>query len=1371
MNQPSAHLPPGWEEVGVAEYFFASWKSFSPILSQQKYDPQQKRPFYVDHINKRTQWTLPVAASSTSSPAVPENATNVSLPPPSNQYQQGRWQPAPMGTANPMGYSAPSNNQQYAYPSSMGSQSQSQAPPQHFNPVAPVGSLGSVMPVQQVPLSLVEPSWDQKQTGFGCNACGKEFTFINRRHRCRCCFREYCGTCSSKTAPVTQFGHVTPVRVCEACSGHLTTNRKRCLSRLVPYFERDNVPDARKQEALSEAYDMMTSGMEIMEDAKICGIFPPLFHVIETAGTEKAELTTKALAILGLLTSLDDTNCALVVAVPGSIAKLVAVVNSRNAQARMLAAEIICALARTKETVVDIVAADYIIPIVSVLSGQLGDSKLLDVCAETLESLVKASEPFRVQFQDMPAAVVNLLSGMNNASLATQRYLIQVLALLHPACVVRAHGAPVLVPLLASHQQPALRTLLSGMAEHDGAESLLDAGILRHLAPEEPDAMLAVVSLLEKEEHLPIVMAMFPVLSQRPEAGKELCESGQLGRLTGLLQRHHLSEDAKLMVLRVMAELTLSEDAVKQIVDTGGLYDLVNHVAGSSVSLQTAYLSVLQGLFRHTYAVLRSTDAGAVQALTPLATTQSSSVIRQMALSCLDEMCAMEESDAPGLLVEVATPALIVSEFLREPEGLKLAKKLLHDSTINTKLMQEGIFATLLRIVRTGPTAEMATLAGSALALCIRQNSTVDPSYIVAIAQLMEANGPNVGAELLAAFSAQPVYRQIILQNGLIPPLVFLLQSSSPPAVLPHAVLAIANLAYDENASDVILREGGVSLLVALVRHPEDKVQGCAALALGNLARSTACRLAVVRERGPEIILEKLSLEGNSPVVETYCLWALRTLVMERGVPETLGNMPCMRLIFPKLARHICQDNPDSKTHALMFSNIMCGVPTFCEALSAYPSKQDLIVALLIEPGPGREWALKEVVKIPVGMLVQAPSYRSALDALLGSELIADKQAGLDLCFLTLSALPDNLDLIWIERVAQLLPMSSRVIALVCSSAAGRAQVRDSGAIAPLVELMFQSDQNAVDAVLLLCQDPENAPVLVSSGVVTRFATSSDSASLSALSHLVAYPLCLNVLRNVPEFIPSHLLPALGQSPSSTPLLSILMALLRASQGSDDNYSRAGICETLLLSEPISETVVDALSLLPAEDLYREGAFDRALVLFLNIDESVSVTTRNKALIILGKLSRLGSDRLANAPGLVAALLPFAGTRVALNVLNVCLRRDSSVFLELNGVESVAKMASNTDLLAPAAQIFLTVALSGKVNASASGELVSFCSRILSADAPLGAMQMLALQILREVFDMEELREAVEAVLASPKVVGAVRNVPAIRDMYELLFE
>lgn len=829
-----------------------------------------------------------------------------------------------------------------------------------------------------------------------------------------------------QTCAVPQFGHAQAVRVCDACHSHLSTQRKRCISRLVPYFERDNIPDMTKLAALDETYEMLTSGVEILEESKMVGIYGPLMHVVESSGDEKPNLRAKALSIISLLTDLDTTNCAGLAAVPGAIEKLANVVVKGNPQARLLAAEIVNALSRNKETIESIVMVDYVKHVIGLLNGQAADAKLLEVCAETLAALATESAAARAQMANNQAAVPNLLTALGSPStgLSCQRVLVSVLAQLPSSSLVQHRAGLILMPLLKTLGAPTIMPLLEGMVgSEDGPLGLLEAGLLRQLVPEEADPLVAVLILIEKGKNVKIAHAILPILSEKADAGKKLCDSGQLGRLTSILH-NHFDENMSLIVLRVLSSLASNESAVRQIVDSGGLYDLVNHMAGASSSLQTAYLSVLQSMLRHKYCLQKATDAGAIQALVPLCFPPTLALIRQMSLACLEIMCA-NESEVRVLVVGVATPASVVSFFLKEAEGLRLVRRLLEDPVTNSDLMEAGIFAALLRVL-TGEGFELRPLAANALALCIQQNTTVDAGYITAISELMKSNGPEVGAELLAAFSAQPVYRQFIVQHGLVTALIGLLLSGQIESQK-HAVLALANLAYEDAGSFAILRQGGVSVLVGLINHPVDQVQGCSLLALGNLCRTHECRLAVVRDGGADLIMEKFAGGAMSPVVENYCLWALRMLVTEAGVPEALSRMSCLRLVFPRLASHVSQKS-DSRVHALALLSVMCGVTAFCEALSMFPGKQDLLVAMVIEPGPGRTWALHELSSTPITVLLQAPGYGEAVASLLSSSIAEEQRAGLGLCEQALALRPEeNLRFVPFALVVRLLPLSTRV--------------------------------------------------------------------------------------------------------------------------------------------------------------------------------------------------------------------------------------------------------------------------------------------------------------------------------------------------------
>lgn len=70
-------------------------------------------------------------------------------------------------------------------------------------------------------------------------------------------------------------------------------------------------------------------------------------------------------------------------------------------------------------------------------------------------------------------------------------------------------------------------------------------------------------------------------------------------------------------------------------------------------------------------------------------------------------MCE-NDSQVRILIVGVASPAVVVSSFLKENEGLRLVRRLLEDPVTNRDLMDAGIFAELLRrLVSPGDNLEV----------------------------------------------------------------------------------------------------------------------------------------------------------------------------------------------------------------------------------------------------------------------------------------------------------------------------------------------------------------------------------------------------------------------------------------------------------------------------------------------------------------------------------------------------------------------------------------------------------------------------------------------------------------------------------------
>lgn len=121
-------------------------------------------------------------------------------------------------------------------------------------------------------LSINKPLWNTSKEGLKCSKCLAEFTFFKRRHHCRCCFREYCDSCSQKQSKVALFGHLTPVRVCDPCFKHLSKSETVCLSKLVPYF---TITQPEMVKAIKEFYDIVIR----LSDAKDTTLIEELIQI------------------------------------------------------------------------------------------------------------------------------------------------------------------------------------------------------------------------------------------------------------------------------------------------------------------------------------------------------------------------------------------------------------------------------------------------------------------------------------------------------------------------------------------------------------------------------------------------------------------------------------------------------------------------------------------------------------------------------------------------------------------------------------------------------------------------------------------------------------------------------------------------------------------------------------------------------------------------------------------------------------------------------------------------------------------------------------------------------------------------------------
>ena len=65
--------------------------------------------------------------------------------------------------------------------------------------------------------ALPQPHWVPDGHALCCSSCGATFSFLLRRHHCRCCGAVFCESCSSHRTAAPGWGFEHPVRVCDEC--------------------------------------------------------------------------------------------------------------------------------------------------------------------------------------------------------------------------------------------------------------------------------------------------------------------------------------------------------------------------------------------------------------------------------------------------------------------------------------------------------------------------------------------------------------------------------------------------------------------------------------------------------------------------------------------------------------------------------------------------------------------------------------------------------------------------------------------------------------------------------------------------------------------------------------------------------------------------------------------------------------------------------------------------------------------------------------------------------------------------------------------------------------------------------------------------
>ena len=507
------------------------------------------RPYYLNHNTQTTSWSRPDAGSFSPSAPSPSSSWNGSSSSLSSLSSS---------TVGAPSYAANNNNSNNSngYASTMTS-----APPQQL--MAPQPIIGGN-------LSEQKPLWlDRKAEAVGaeagCAQCNAAFgTVVSRRHHCRSCQRAYCDAHSRKVHAVPQFGHPSPVRVCDACHRHLSRNDNHCMPRLVPYLSLGGGRDPLALRAVDEIYNLVqqrdpaTASADVLESAAIAPLVKLLSLLFAPPdGRSYGTVVQHAARTLATLAER-DANVAQVIADAGGMSAAVALLQRDvNDDTRIEATRLLSHVARLAPWRERVYAAALPSLMALLDATQTNSERLHEWAARTLRNLLTESPENRRAFgagsNGEGLFLLTTLLGSDNAALAE-----------HVTLSLQA---------LADQADCRARLVAAGAAEQ----------LARSLGHPVPAVQRSALAALAQ-------------LSSHPDAGRAIVRAQGVPLLGGMLQ-HAMDDHVQESVLRILQHLLDQEDcsiATGRELLFGSLAALVGVLRSQNVQVQRAALPMLR---------------------------------------------------------------------------------------------------------------------------------------------------------------------------------------------------------------------------------------------------------------------------------------------------------------------------------------------------------------------------------------------------------------------------------------------------------------------------------------------------------------------------------------------------------------------------------------------------------------------------------------------------------------------------------------------------------------------------------------------------------------------------------------------------------
>eukprot|EP01117_Protostelium_nocturnum_P008496 TRINITY_DN3042_c0_g2_i1.p1 TRINITY_DN3042_c0_g2~~TRINITY_DN3042_c0_g2_i1.p1 ORF type:complete len:1652 (+),score=347.52 TRINITY_DN3042_c0_g2_i1:199-5154(+) len=869
-NQP-AGLPEGWQLFLDSEGRPFYWNNFTresswvpPTQSSSSFVDHRDeilpsgwekkvgaegRVYYVDHNTQTTSWEHPNRRNSTfSAPSYPTTglsdsyARSHSSSTPSIPISQSSITGSSIGSYPPSSLSYPSSYQ-------TSSSSSIQSAPL----LAP--SLSSVESFGTSALSMSKPTWDVAKENIGCANCNQVFTFIRRRHHCRCCFREFCDTCTTKRSNVPQFNHNTLQRVCDHCYSHLQRKENECLGKLIPYLSLDQ---KEMSQATKEIFDLLmrhdigdnsTSKTSIKEDMiDTCGI-PPIMDLLsqEKAPKLKSETTTQLLKILSK--SAENNLVCDIISKNGGITSLTNLLQTSNTvETRIEIAKIFGHLGQVADN-----------PQQTFTNSPTNTTNnAANVTNQaTAEPTTNPKDEIR-NSGGLRLLVESLAVSDNDSLLEATSKAIRILILNNEANkrIISDNGLVTMLILLSSQNLKVLEEITSIISELCKTDAYLhnidDVG-----------GVSALVSLLSNQ-HSPIhnstevlldVLSSLSTLSGKEAPAKSIAfatnsiqcllsilqSSLQLG---SILEQNNVQQRVVDLILNIFANLSKYSElssSVNQILLNQGLKTLIQYTTTNGIqsNTQTQILNILfhlisdrtsKDLFRKANGIstlMSITSSGTSNLLLSLAiltklvdgnAENAISLVDVGGLLVLNDFVVSNESQPDVILQSIYCLNCVVSA---SEEVVELLPSISSDMVPQLlRLLNSPISDVIPAIIQL-----LGTMAASNTYRNLIANSSKAQlsTWLDSKNDIVKKSTLRLIGNICSSSSLDDPIREIPSELNLFPLILNLLSSPSPDIQL-QATFALKHACRSYNNRESIVRMGGIPSLVGLLRSSNPKI-------------------------------------------------------------------------------------------------------------------------------------------------------------------------------------------------------------------------------------------------------------------------------------------------------------------------------------------------------------------------------------------------------------------------------------------------------------------------------------------------------------------------------------------------------------------